>query len=201
MWIFDSADGAPRIFKTREGHSGIPVRIRYYGGMTSASMRDNAEASSCEIISAGTDGTVRLFNTAVESQNREMSQKVILKKFSYLKRNARLPLTIGFDFSETRQRDWANMATIHENHSNVYLWRYKKRSVTNLVLKQPSWNTNEMSHKIDVKTHSTAVALSSCGNFCIVGSKGAEPFFTTTFNRSYRHCIITRLSITCLLYA
>ena len=176
MWIFDSADGSPRLLKSREGHSGIPVRIRYYGGMTNASMRDNAEASSCEIISAGTDGTVRLFNTAVESQNKEMSQKVILKKLSHFKRNARLPLTLGFDFSETRQRDWANMATIHENHSNTYLWIYKKRTVTDLVLKQPSWNSNEMSHKGDFNTHSTAVALSSCGNFCIVGSRGKSDY-------------------------
>lgn len=46
---------------------------------------------SCEMLSAGTDGTLRLFNFALESQNREMSQKPILKKLGIQKRNQRLP--------------------------------------------------------------------------------------------------------------
>ena len=39
---------------------------------------------SCEMLSAGTDGAFRLFNFALESQNREISQKPILKKLGEL---------------------------------------------------------------------------------------------------------------------
>ena len=143
VWIFDSPDGTARILRSREGHSGWPLRIRYYGGSTNASMRDNSDATSCEIVSAGSDGTLRLFNTAIEVQNRELSQNTILKKLGMQRRNERLPVTIGFDFSETRQRDWGDLVTIHKNHANVYVWKFKNRTVTEMILRQPSWPKNE----------------------------------------------------------
>ena len=172
VWIFDSLDGTARLLRSREGHSGCPMRIRYYGGSTNASMRDNADAMSCEIISAGSDATLRLFNTAIESQNREMSQKIILKKLGIRRRHGKLPVTIGFDFSEAREKDWGNLATIHKNHSNAYMWKFKNRAVTELILRQPSWPTNERMHFSDRSTHSTAVVMSPCGNYCAVGSRG-----------------------------
>lgn len=172
-WIFDSPDGSARLLRSREGHSqGGPHRIRFYGGTTNVSMRDNADGYSCEMLSAGADGAFRLFNFAVESQNREMSQKPILKKLGLNRRNERLPEMTGFDFCETRQRDWADIVSIHKNHSNTYLWRLKNRVITETILRQPSWKTNEMNHAPDRSTHSSAVTLTSCGHFCIVGSKG-----------------------------
>lgn len=95
VWIFDSPDGSARLLKLREGHSGTPLRIRHYGGSTNVSMRDNADGLSCEMISAGGDNTLRLFNTAIESQNRELSQKPILKKLGLQRRNERLSECIG----------------------------------------------------------------------------------------------------------
>jgi U3 small nucleolar RNA-associated protein 21 len=95
MWIFDSADGNPRLLRSREGHRGTSNRIRFYGAVTTASMRDNADGMSCEILSAGTDNTFRLFNFALESQNREITQKPILKKLGIQRRNERLPLITG----------------------------------------------------------------------------------------------------------
>lgn len=176
IWIFDSPDGTARLLRSREGHHGAPVRIRYYGGTTHVSMRENATAMSCEMISAGSDGTLRLFNTALETQNREMSQKPILRKLGFQRRNERLPECIGFDFSETRQRDWGDMVTVHRNHCNTYVWRFKHRVITDTVLKQPNWNTNSMKSAIDRNFHATAVAVSNCGNFCVVGHKGGAIF-------------------------
>lgn len=43
MWIFDSADGTPRLLRSREGHKGTSYRIRFYGGVTITSMRDNTD--------------------------------------------------------------------------------------------------------------------------------------------------------------
>lgn len=172
VWIFDAPDGTARLLKSREGHSGCPLKIRYYGGVTNASLRDNADAMSCEIVSAGSDGSLRLFNTALESQNKELSQGVILKKLGLRRRHQRLPITTGFDYSEARQRDWANLATIHKNHSNTYLWKFKNRAVTEVILRQPNWPKNVMKFNADRSTHSTAVVMSPCGNYCAVGSKG-----------------------------
>ena len=142
MWIFDSADGTARLLRSREGHSGHPLKIRFYGGTTNVSMRLNNDAMSCELISAGSDGTLRLFNSAIESQNREFSQKPALKRYGMVRRNEKLPVVIDFDFVETRQRDWGNLITAHKNHSNVYVWRYKHRVVSELVLRQTSWPKN-----------------------------------------------------------
>ena len=174
MWIFDAPDGTARLLRSREGHNGHPVKIRAYGGDTAVSMRDNATAESCEIVSAGVDGTVRLLNTAIESQNREMSQKPILKKLGLQRRNERLPPVLDFDFSETRARDWGNMVTIHRGHANAYVWRYKHRVVTEMVLRQPNWGGDERIGSADRHHHSTAVCVTPCGNFAIVGSRSGN---------------------------
>jgi U3 small nucleolar RNA-associated protein 21 len=172
VWIFDAPDGSARLLRSREGHRGAPNRIRYYGGTTHVSMRDNADAMSCELVSAGTDGTLRLFNTAIEAQNRELSQKPLLKKLGLQRRNERLPQCVGFDFSETRQRDWGNMVSIHKDTAAAYVWKYRHRVATEMVLKQPHWQENSRKFVADRSTHATAVALSPCGNFCVVGARG-----------------------------
>lgn len=145
---------------------------RYYGGITNASMRDSSDGMSCEIISAGSDNSLRSFNTALESQNKELSQNLILKKLGLRKRNEKLPVVIGLDFSEARQKDWGNLATIHKNHTNTYIWKYKNRTITDMILRQPKWNKNIMKYTVDRSTHSTAVVMSPCGNYCAVGSRG-----------------------------
>lgn len=189
VWIFDTPDGTARLLRSREGHYGYPNKIRYYGGVTHVSMRDNADGNSCEILSCGSgsadnangiggDHSFRVFNTALEAQNREMSAKPILKKLGYLKRNQKLPAILDFDTCETRQKDWANVVTIHQNHANVYLWKYKHRVISDIILRQPEWNPNNdndiySNHKhLSVPgNHASAVCMSSCGNFAIVGTK------------------------------
>jgi U3 small nucleolar RNA-associated protein 21 len=178
-WIFDQPVGhAPRLLRSREGHLAPPNLIRYYGtgggGSTNASLRDAADGFSCEIISAGSTGDLRVFNTARESQNKEMSQKNILKKLGLDSRRSRLPPTVGFDFAESRDRDWGNLVTIHKDRGDAYSWRYKHRASTEMVLRQPSWKTNEKMFAADTKIHATSVAVSACGNFCVVGNKGGS---------------------------
>lgn len=178
-WIFDQPVGhAPRLLRSREGHIAPPNLIRYYGtgggGSTNASLRDAADGFSCEIISAGSAGDLRVMNTARESQNKEMSQKNILKKLGYDSRRSRLPPTIGFDFAESRDRDWGNLVTIHKDRGDAYSWRYKHRASTEMVLRQTSWKTNEKMFAADASIHSTSVAVSACGNFCVIGNKGGS---------------------------
>ncbi len=171
VWIFDAPDGSARLLKSRDGHSSHPSKIRYYGGVTNSSMQDNATAESCELISCGSDGTLRSFNTAIESQNREMSAKVILDKLGMRRRNERLPQCLDFDFCETRQKDWGNVVTVHKNHSNAYVWRYKNKTITEMILRQPNWHNHEKMYSPERKLYATAVALSPCGNFAYVGHK------------------------------
>lgn len=80
MWVFDGADGSARLLKSREGHTAPPRRIRYYGSHTLASMGSGADATGCQILSAGSDRSFRVFNTARDAQSRELSQGPLLKK-------------------------------------------------------------------------------------------------------------------------
>jgi U3 small nucleolar RNA-associated protein 21 len=92
------------------------------------------------------------------------------------RRHEKLPVTIGFDFSESRQKDWGNMVTIHKNHSNTYLWKFKNRTITDIILRQPSWPSNNNNYSVDRGTQSTAVVMSPCGNYCAVGSRSGTVY-------------------------
>jgi U3 small nucleolar RNA-associated protein 21 len=176
VWIYDTPDGTARLLKSREGHYGHPNKVRYYGGVTQASMHDNASAESCEMLSAGSDGTLRHFNTALEQQNREMSSKVILDKLGMRRRNERLPQCLDFAFCETRQRDWGDLVTVHRNHSNAYVWRYKSRTITDMILRQPNWHNNDKMYSPDRRLFATTVGMSPCGNFAFVGHRSGDVF-------------------------
>eukprot|EP01041_Mallomonas_annulata_P005529 gene5529-11138_t len=172
VWIFDAPDGSARILRSREGPSGSLLSHRHYGGEIEASMRESAEATSCELLCATDNGSFRLLNAALPAHSRELSQQTVLKKLGMQRRNVRLPTVIDFDFSETRQRDWGNIVSIHKNHDSAYVWRHKHRTITEIILRQPHWKSNEMMHHSDRSTHSTAISVSCCGNFCAVGSRG-----------------------------
>ena len=126
----------------------------------------------------------RYFLMYFKSQNREMSQKPIIRKLGLNRRNQRLPVVIQFASVETRQRDWGNLVTIHSHHSNAYVWKFRHRVVTEIILRQPSWSSNAMMTVEDKRTHSTAVAVSPCGNFAAIGSKGGLLFYLSLIHIS-----------------
>lgn len=106
MWVFDGADGSARLLKSREGHTAPPRRIRYYGSHTLASMGSGADATGCQILSAGSDRSFRVFNTARDAQSRELSQGPLLKKARKLHvRNP--PVELLNTHSKCRRRAWS----------------------------------------------------------------------------------------------
>ena len=61
--------GAPRLLRSREGHSAPPTRIRYHG-----------EEKGKFLLSGGLDRAVRATNIVADRQAREMSQRHALKR-------------------------------------------------------------------------------------------------------------------------
>ncbi|CAH0521881.1 unnamed protein product [Peronospora belbahrii] len=184
LWIFDHLNGGTaRLLKSREGHHAPPTRIRYYGNNTLATMADGADGTCCQILSAGQDRAFRVFHTAREQQSREMSQGPVLKKARSLNvrvEDFKLPPIVQFAAMETRARDWANVVTCHENEIAAYVWRFDHRAIGKKVLRQfdpsnraPSGSTEDLRRK---KTQATSVAISSCGNYALVGSLGGAIF-------------------------
>ena len=87
QWAMDANDARPQILRQRTGHKAPPTRIRYYhgvsgggggGGAIVATHAGGGDASVCEMLSLGSDKTVRMFHTALEKQNRELSQGTFL---------------------------------------------------------------------------------------------------------------------------
>ncbi|KAG6954024.1 hypothetical protein JG688_00012543 [Phytophthora aleatoria] len=184
MWIFDHLNGGTaRLLKSREGHRAPPTRIRYYGNNTLATMADGADGTCCQILSAGQDRAFRVFHTAREQQSRELSQGPVLKKARSLNvrvEDLKLPPIMQFAAMETRARDWANVVTCHENEIAAYVWRFEHRAIGKKVLRQfdpsnrvPSGSVEDLRRK---KTQATSVAISSCGNYALVGSLGGSVF-------------------------
>jgi U3 small nucleolar RNA-associated protein 21 len=183
MWIFDGADGSARQLKHRAGHTAPPRRIRYYGDVTEAGMGTGADARGCQILSAGTDRSFRVFNTARDAQSREMSQGPLLKKACRMQlagpdaeSGGRLRPIRAFAASETRARDWCNVITCHEGDCNAYVWRFEDRAIGKAVLRQAGWEGNAMMSPEAPEREAVCVAVTACGNYGLVGTRGGVAY-------------------------
>ena len=184
MHIFDSPDHSGRILKERKGHTAPPSCIRYLhpgagaGGGVLVNSADGTDAAACAILSSGSsDRTLRVFSTARSVLDKEYSQgKGLVKRAKELGMESKidllLPPSTAMASSEARSRDWGDLVTIHKDHSFAYVWSSRRGAQSGPVLRQNDWNISAMKKPPPVTTHATSVALSSCGNFALVGTKG-----------------------------
>jgi U3 small nucleolar RNA-associated protein 21 len=184
MHIFDNPDHAGRILKERKGHTSAPNCIRYLhpgagaGGGILVNAADGTDAAACTILSAGSsDRTLRVFSTARSVLDKEYSQgKGLVKRARELGMESKidllLPPTTAMASSEARSRDWGDLVTIHKDHSFAYVWSSRRGAQSGPVLRQNDWNVSAMKKSPPHTTHATSVALSTCGNFALVGTKG-----------------------------
>ncbi|GBG70074.1 hypothetical protein CBR_g5707 [Chara braunii] len=150
MWIFDSDDGEARLLRFRSGHSAPPTCIQYYG-------------QGRRILSAGQDRSFRLFSTVQDQQSKELSQGRLAskaKRYDIREEELRLPRVIAFAAADVRERDWCNVVTCHEGDSAAYTWRLQNFVIGEHILRAPGTKRSSI----------TAVAISACGNFAVVGN-------------------------------
>lgn len=57
------------------------------------------------------------------------------KRLGVLADTLRLPPVTHFDAAETREREWANVVTVHEGQASVYTWRVAARRIAEHVLR------------------------------------------------------------------
>lgn len=72
---------------------------------------------------------------------------------------------VALDAAQVRERDWANVVTAHEGDSRAYTWRLRDGCLGDWVLVPPRDRDDPVPN-----APVTAVCLSSCGNFALVGS-------------------------------
>jgi U3 small nucleolar RNA-associated protein 21 len=168
VWVVDRLDGTPKLLKSRAGHTAPPRILRYYGGssVTEIASGAGADARVCEIASAGADRTLRLFHTALDRQNTELSQGPLLaraKELGVHPSALRLPQVTAMAVSDRRNAQWADVVTAHAGEGRASCWSWDRRRLEDRTLVLP--NPRETV---------TAVAISACGHFAFLGGAGGS---------------------------
>ncbi len=164
MWTIDRLDSTLKSLRSRAGHTAPPRIIRYYAGAAVASIATGANAMACEIASAGSDRTLRLFHTALDRQNTELSQGHVLSKAHELgvhPTSLRLPPIVAMATSDRRHGQWADVVTAHAGSSRLSCWSWEKKCLEERMLVMP-----------DSSESALCVAISACGNFAFAGGAG-----------------------------
>ena len=158
-WIFDNRDGSGRLLRFRAGHSGPPKHVQFYG-----------EQGTRLLSAGGDDRALRVFSAIQDQQSLELSQSHVERRAKRLKiaeTELKLPPVASMAWSETRERDWANVVTCHVGEPRAYTWRLKDGVLGEHVLVPPARVGPD--GLVDNKSPVSAVAVSACGNFAVVG--------------------------------
>lgn len=155
VWIFDQEGGGARLLRSRQGHSAPPTTIRHHGN------------DGKNILSAGQDGTLQSFSTIHERFNKNLGhgsvsrRKEQKKKKSLTYEELRLPAITSFSSAVTRQSDWDGIVTCHRGRQATTTWNYQRCTMGAHHLQPPGGRRDSVA---------TAVTITSCGNFAVIGS-------------------------------
>ncbi|NXB17339.1 WDR36 protein, partial [Rhagologus leucostigma] len=156
VWIFDGPGGTGRVLRSRVGHSAPPTKIRYHG--------QNGQ----QILSAGQDGTLQSFSTVHEKFNKSLGRGSINKKKSKKKGlkldTMALPPITAFASEVAHQSDWDGIIACHQEYITCTTWNYQKTSMGAHKLRPEEFSKHK---PIDI--YATAVDITSCGNFAVIG--------------------------------
>jgi len=173
-----------RLLRSREGHAlpPAPRAVRWYhgggnggGGGVLASAGHGDDATALQLLSGGRDRCVRSFHAVRDALSRELSQGHILAKARRLNvrpHELKLRPVVALASSEARSRDWSDVVTAHDKDSCVYVWRFEARAMGPHELKQPHWPVSEMGQAQNPNNFASAVCISVCGSFALVGTHG-----------------------------
>jgi len=169
-WIYDQADFSGRWLRSRSGHSQPPSLVTFYNEMT--------------MLTSGHDNSLRMFAISRDQAAREFSQGQINRNAKLQSRMAhelKLPRATAIAVNNMKEREWDNILTAHVNDAAGVTWNFENKAIGKYKL----YNENAMEKTKDgismagkrskgfgaIDTASaTAVAISHCGNFGIIGT-------------------------------
>ncbi|AWP14778.1 putative WD repeat-containing protein 36 isoform 2 [Scophthalmus maximus] len=159
VWIFDQEGGGARLLRSRQGHSAPPTTIHHHGN------------DGKNILSAGQDGTLQSFSTVHERFNKNLGHGSINRKKEQKKKKGlsyeelRLPSILAFSSAAARQSDWDGIVACHRGRLAATTWNYQRCTMGAHHLQPPSPRRD---------TVATAVDITSCGNFAVIGSSSGR---------------------------
>lgn len=168
LWAFDMSDGSPRLLMKREGHSLPPTFIRFHG------------ANGHNLLSAGGDSHLRIFNTVTERFNKTLGKASYNRKRTKKKGrleidNYKMPPIIKFTSDTTREKEWDNIGAIHLGTTEVTTWSYDKlkmgdhKLVHRRFVSENDWKNYKLPKGPKYKAYPVSLCLTHCGNFILIG--------------------------------
>lgn len=152
QWVCDTDTSLPRLLKSRSGHRDPVTCVRYLG--------DDGK----QLLSASRDGALRNTSVVRDSRSAELSQGSIQRKAQHLGKSVsefKLPPIIGIASASTRRMDFEDVLTFSQAEAFARTWRSEHKKIGRHALNMPGGAV-------------TAVEVSACGNFGIVGSSIGE---------------------------
>jgi len=114
------------------------------------------------VLSAGSDRAFRVFSTIQDQQSVELSQRHVeqrAKKLRVTQQELKLAPVTAAASCQLRERDWCNVVTCHAGSASAYTWRLSAGALGEHILTPQSGGGACI----------TAVALSPCGNYALLG--------------------------------
>ncbi|CAH3115617.1 unnamed protein product [Pocillopora meandrina] len=151
IWIFDQPDGSGRLLRSRSSHSAPPTKIRFYGN------------NGFNILSAGLDRSLRFISVIKDERSCEFSQGSLTKKSKNRGvhiEDLKLAPIVDFASEAVRESAWDNIVTCHQGKKEARTWSFQRKCIGKHNLKS---RAGENAGPV------TTTAMSSCGNFAIVG--------------------------------
>lgn len=164
VWAFDQSDGTGRLLRCRAGHSQPPTKIRFH--------------DETNLISAAQDSTLRIFSLEHEEKNKSMGQASLNRAQArrapvWLDKH-KLPPIVDFFSTTARQREWDNIIAFHRKTAVATTWNsYFSRMGSHKLLHERFKSFRAVTHNGDVHDnigiYVSAVTMTYCGNFCLIG--------------------------------
>nr|XP_039266834.1 WD repeat-containing protein 36-like [Styela clava] len=169
MWAFDQSDGKGRLLRHRDGHSAPPTKIKFHG--------DSGE----NILTVGLDSTMRSFSTIHEEKNKSLGQasrnRSAAKRVGIRHDDGKLSPIVDFCSKTAKEREWDNIIAFHHRYSHATTWNYQNCRMGSFKLLHERFQKNQHKKSNDRSDNSisnahcyvTAVTMTECGNFCLIG--------------------------------
>lgn len=151
IWTMDMSDGCGTLLCQRAGHSKAPSHIDFYG------------PKGFNLLSAGHDSTMKMFHLYSERLNRNLGTARLNPKSKHKSKDSlnKLPPITCFAAESVREKQWDNIAALHQDSSFVTTWNYDKCKMGEHFISQPTFKKHGVS--------ATSVCLTGCGNFVVIG--------------------------------
>ena len=154
IWRFDELNDRGLLLHSREGHSLPPAKIRFYS------------ESGHQILSASADCTLRNFSIYSERLHQSLGTATTNRKLAKRMGSDKDPYKMNpindFAFQLTREKEFDNIVSLHENTLEAMSWSGGKCRL----------GDRRLVHKRFVNVYgirATAVEMSTCGNYALIG--------------------------------